>query len=384
MRLLLAATWPLLLGIGFIMTGNALQGSLLGYRAAREGFAEFTMGVITCGYYVGLIAGSFTVPRIVKRVGHVRVFAALASLATVAILVHGAFVNPPIWFLMRACTGFAYCGMYIVAESWLNDRSTNETRGQMLSAYMIMQFGGLTVGQLLLNLEDPARFELFALVAGLISVATIPTLLSTGPVPRFEAPLHLSLVAFFRLSPLAVLGSFAVGAAHGVFYNMGSYYAEAIGLSAFQVSIFMTLAVLGAGLFQWPLGRLSDRFDRRWVIALAALLAGLAAALALPARAFATGPLLGLMFLFGGLALPLYSLLGAFANDRLKPEQMVAASSSIVLCYGIGAFFGPLLVGLAMGRLGPDSFLAYLAAIHLALGLFTLYRMLRRPGRRKA
>jgi MFS family permease len=202
-------------------------------------------------------------------------------------------------------------------------------------------------------------------------------------VPRFEAPVHLSLIAFFRLSPLAVLGTFAVGAAHGVFYNMGSYYAEAVGLSAFQVSIFMTLAVLGAGLFQWPLGRLSDRVDRRWVIALAALVGGLAAALAIPARAFATDSLLGLMFLFGGLALPLYSLLGAFANDRLKPEQMVAASSSIVLCYGIGAFFGPLLVGFAMGRLGPDSFLAYLAGIHIALGLFTLYRMMRRPRRQR-
>ncbi len=382
MRHLLAATWPLLLGIGFIMTGNALQGSLLGYRAAREGFAELTMGIITCGYYVGLIAGTFLVPRIVRRVGHVRVFAALASVATAAILVHGAFVNPAVWFAMRAFTGFAYCGMYFVAESWLNDRAGNDTRGRLLSAYMIMQFGGLTIGQLLLNLDDPENFQLFALVAGLISIATIPTLLSVGPVPRFEAPVHLGLRAFFRLSPLAVLGVVAVGAAHGAFYNMGSYYAEGIGLSAFQVSLFMTLAVLGAGLFQWPLGRLSDRIDRRWVIAFASLAGGIVTAFAIPARVTSTDWLLALMFLFGGLALPLYSLLGAFANDRLAPEQMVAASSSIVLCFGLGAFFGPLLVGLAMGRLGPDSFLAYLAIIHLGLGVFTLYRMLRRPASR--
>lgn len=377
----LSATWALLLGIAFIMIGNGLQGSLLGIRAAAEGFPTVLTGLVMSGYYIGFLAGSTLTPRIVARVGHIRVFAALASLAGTAVLLHAVLVEPATWTAMRIVTGFSYAGLYVVAESWLNDRAGNETRGRLLSVYMVIQFGALMLGQLMLNLADPRSFELFTLVSVLVSLSVLPVLLTAAPAPRFDAPAKLGLGALYRISPLGVLGCLGVGVAHGALFGMGAVYGTQSGLSVGEVSLFMAAAVLGGVLLQWPVGRLSDRFDRRQVLTAVALLSALVAAAGHAIGAEPRLALYGLFALLGGLSLPLYSLCLAHTNDFLKPEQMVAASSSLVLVFGIGAIGGPLTASWLMAATGPGGFFLFLALVHGGIGGFALYRMTRRAAR---
>ena len=211
----IASAWALLLGTGMLMLGNGLQNSLLGVRASLEGFETTTTGVIMSGYYVGFLAGSTLTPKIVKNVGHVRVFSALASLASAAVLLHAVFVNPVSWIGMRMITGFCYAGIYVVSESWLNQRATNETRGQLLSVYMVVLLGDMAVGQFLLNLAPPDGFVLFVVASVLISLAMVPIALTAGSAPAFEAPSRVSPWQLYKLSPLGMVGACLVGMAHG-------------------------------------------------------------------------------------------------------------------------------------------------------------------------
>ncbi|MFZ5791070.1 MAG: MFS transporter [Pseudomonadota bacterium] len=380
MRALLFATAPLLLGVALMMAGNGLQGSLLGLRATAEGFPASLTGLIMSGYYLGFFAGSLLTPKVVGRVGHVRVFAALAATASMAILIHAVFVNWPSWTLLRAVTGFSFSGLYVVVESWLNDRASNETRGRLLGIYTVAQAVALSLGQLMLNLGDPASFELFSLVAVLISAAVLPVLLVSASTPHFGEAEKLPLLQLFRLSPLGVVGTLGAGITISGFSGMGAVYAKAIGFTVGQVSLFMALSVIGSAIFPWPLGWLSDRLDRRRVITGVTLLMAALCVAGMAAPGLSTILLLAIVFLYGGLSMPIYSLSVAHANDRLKPEQMVAASSTLMLAYGIGAILGPLTVGQAMTLLGPSGYFAYLAAAHVALGLFAIWRMIRRPG----
>ena len=219
-----ASAWALFLGMGLLMLGNGLQASLLGIRAGAEGFGTGATGLVMTCYYLGFLAGSILTPKVVKNVGHVRVFSALASLASVAALVHSVFLDPFTWGAMRFVTGFAYAGLYVVAESWLNDRATNETRGSLLSVYMVVLFGGLAGGQLLLNVADPGGFLLFVLASVLVSLALVPISLTAGPAPEFDAPTPVGLLELYRVSPLGVAGAMGTGLAHGVLFGMGAVY----------------------------------------------------------------------------------------------------------------------------------------------------------------
>jgi MFS family permease len=383
MLAVVAASWALFLGIALIMLGNGLQGSLLGLRATLEGFPTAITGLVMSAYFVGFLAGSTLVPRLVSRVGHIRVFAALASLASAAVLLHSVSVTPPSWGAIRLVTGFSYAGLYVVAESWLNDRATNETRGQLLSIYMVVMLGGMASGQLLLNVADPASFELFVLVSVLVSLAVIPILLTARPAPDFTAPSSVSLAELYRISPLGVFGALGTGMAHGALFGMGAVFAQSTGMSVAQISVFMAVAVLGGVVLQWPVGRLSDRFDRRQVLTTVTFVAAFSAF----AATFVSGPLAGvlpdwslyvLVALFGGMTLPMYSLTIAHANDHLEPDQMVAASGGLVLAGGIGASFGPVTAASVMSVMGPAGFFWTLGAIHAIIGVFALYRMRRR------
>lgn len=374
------SAWALFLGIAMMMLGNGLQVSLLGLRATTEGFPTATTGLIMSAYYVGFLAGSTLAPRIVRNVGHVRVFAALASLASTAALIHAVFIDPLAWGVMRFITGFCFAGLYVVAESWLNDRATNETRGQLLSVYMVVTLGSMALGQLLLNLADPGGFLLFVLASVLVSLALVPIALTAGSAPTFDTPSTVGLRQLYRLSPFGVVGAMATGAAHGVLFGMGAVYAGQVGMSVAQISLFMGVAVTGGMIFQWPVGRLSDRFDRRRVMIVVTLLAATFAIAAVPVSATSQSTLLVLTFLFGGMTLPMYSLCIAHTNDHLEPGQMVAASGTLVLVGGIGACFGPSLVAGFMSMAGADAFFVSLAAIHAAVGLFGLYRMSRRAA----
>ncbi|MEX6502986.1 MFS transporter [Pseudomonas zhanjiangensis] len=370
------AAGALLLSMGLLMMGNGLQGSLIALRASLEGFSTQVAGLLMSVYFMGFLAGSTLTPRMVARVGHVRVFAALASLASSAVVLHPLFIDPWLWCGLRLVSGFCIAGLFVVAESWLNDVASNATRGCLLSLYMVVTMAAMAGGQMLLKLADPGRFDLFILITVLVSLALLPVLLSVSPAPAFAASEHLNLRALYRRSPLGLLGCVGTGLSTGAVMGMGVIYAEQIGLGLDDIALYMGLVYVGSVALQWPIGRLSDAFDRRRVIL---LVSGLSAAMALLALA-STGlsAQLAVAFLFGGLSFPLYSLCVAHTNDALTPRQMVAASSHLVLAFGVGAALGPSLAAACMGRLGADGFYLYLAAVHLLIGLFTLYRMTRR------
>jgi MFS family permease len=376
----LRAAWALFLGIGLMMLGGGLQSALLGVRAELEAFPTLATGAIMSAYFVGFLAGSLVVPRLIASVGHVRVFAALASLASTAALVHVIFVEPATWAGMRLVTGFAYAGLFIVAESWLNDRATNATRGGLLAAYMVVLLGGSAGGQLLLNLESPAAFQLFAMVSVLISLSLIPLLLSAAPAPAFGRPEPVALRQLYRASPLGVVGCFGVGMAHGAALGMGAVYAGRAGLDVAEISAFMGAVYLGGILLQGPIGWLSDRFDRRLVLTVTTLAAAAAALGAVLAAGVSTTALIACAALFGGLTLPLYALAISHTNDFLAPQQMTAASAKLYLVTGVGATLGPIAVAQTMGLAGPGGFFLFLAAVHLAIGVFALWRMTRRAS----
>ncbi|HMA14144.1 MAG: MFS transporter [Bacteroidota bacterium] len=374
----LKSAWPLFVGLAMLMLGNGLQNSLLGIRAGAEAFPTEVTGLVMACYYVGLLAGAVVTPRVVGRVGHVRVFAALASTASTAALLHAVFVDPVSWSAMRMVTGFCYAGLYIVAESWLNDRATNETRGTLLSVYMVVVLGGLAASQFLLNLADPSSFLLFALASVLVSMALVPISVTATQTPDFTAPEPLGLRALYRTSPLGTIGAIGTGMANAAIYAMSAVYAGAIGLTVPQIAVFVSASILGGMAFQWPIGRLSDKLDRRRVltaVTFAAAVAALAAG-ALPDDQVVA--LYAIMFLLGGVSLPMYSLCIAHTNDYLTPKQMVAASGTLMLVGGSGAVLGPVAVSLLMRQMGPDGFFVCVGAVHAAIGIFAFYRMTRR------
>lgn len=371
----LTSSWAILLGFGILMLGDGLQGTLLAVRADLEGFSATLTGLVMSTFYLGFLLGSIMTPRITVRVGHIRVFAAFAALSSAAILVHALFVTLPVWIAMRLLSGFCFAGLYIVAESWLNDRASNETRGKLLSLYMVVTYIGVGAGQLLLNLADPFDFELFILVSILISLAVVPLLLSAGSSPKFHDSVRISLLQLYRLTPLGLVSMFAVGMVTATLFALGPVYAQRIGLDIRDTSYFMSAAVVGTVLAQGSIGALSDRFDRRRVLTLATILTAISAAVCIPAEQVSTVALFFAIALFGGLAFPLYSICIAYTNDHLKPNQMIAASGALVLVGGLGAVTGPLLFAALMDYFGNQALFWSIAAVHGLTGLFAIFRM---------
>lgn len=371
----LGGVWALLLGIALLKLSIGLHGSLLGLRATLEGFSAGSTGLVMSAYFLGFLVSFLVTPKLIMRVGHVRVFAALASLASVAVLLHAIFVNSVAWGFFRLVTGFCYAGLYMVAESWLNDKANNETRGRILSIYMLVQFVGMAGGQLLLNVADPEGFKLFVLVSALVSLALVPILLSVAPVPHFETTSHIGLKTLFSLAPLGVSGAFGSGLASGALLAMGSFYATKIGFSVGETSLFMGAAILGGGILQWPIGRLSDHINRRTVITVTTFLAAITAAWA-SMVSIHPGPLLfGVIAIYGGFSLPLYSLCSATTNDNLNKDQMIASGSALILISGVGSVLGPILVAQFMTLMGPSGFFWFFVVVHSLVGLFAIFRM---------
>lgn len=374
---ILSNCWALLLGMGLIMLGNGLQATLIGIRASLEGFGATTTGLVMSGYFLGLIAGCNIVPKLVRRVGHVRIFGALASLASTSILVQAVFVVPGVWWAMRLVTGFAYAGLFIVVESWINEAATNKTRGKLLSLYMLVSLGGMAGGQILLNVAHPSSYELFLLVSFIISFAVIPILLSTARAPKYDTLEPVSLLQLYRVSPLGVFGMFITGMSIGAFFGMGPVYATAIGLSVKEVSYFMSSLILGGFLFQYPLGWLSDNYGPRKVIISICLAGAVVSFLALH---YTVQDLFFYLIaaVIGGLAMPLYSLCGVHTNDYLTPTQMVAASGTLVLLSAIGAAIGSPLTAFAIDTFGPHAFYGCIGLMLCMVALFAFWRVTQR------
>ena len=371
-------TWALFFGFGLICLGHGLQGTLIGVRSVLEGFSYTSIGLIVSGYYVGYLAGSIIIPIFLKNVGHIRVFAALASLASIAILLHSIFLDSYSWFLIRIITGISLSGIFVIMESWLNEKSTNQTRGKLLSIYMIITFTFVGLGQLLLNISDPSKVDLFILVSVLLSFALLPILLTKTEQPNINDTKKFSLSQFYAVSPLGFMGALFTGLAHSAIFGYGAVYATSKGLSIVEVSIFMIIITSFGALSQWPIGYLSDKMDRRIILTGVTFAAGGLCVLILASSYISLTLFFILTAVYSCMSLPMYSLAIAHTNDFLEQNEIVAASSAFAKLVGIGSILGPILVSSVMSVTGPNGYHIYLMIIHGLLGLFGLYRMTKR------
>jgi MFS family permease len=370
----------LLLSAAMLCLGHGLSGSLVSLSANEAEFRTDVTGFVMAGYSAGLVLSAFLTPRLVRSVGHVRTFAGLASSVSTAVLLFPLWVDPVFWFVLRLVTGLCVSGMFIVCESWLNAASSNRNRGQMLSLYMIVTYGALGMGQLLLNVTDESGFVRFIIVSCLLSMALVPLILLPSEAPSVEGARPVEVRDIWRASPLAVVGVFACGLGQSAFFALGVVFGLAKGLPLASVSIMMALPPLGVILSQYPIGWISDRFDRRTIIMLLSFAAAGICVVTLAGGIYVSRFLLiSLVTAFGVISLPIYSLVVAHANDHLQKEQVLGASAKLVMLYGVGSIIGPILVGALMGRLGHDGFLLYMIAVHAGLAGFALWRRWRKP-----
>lgn len=368
-------TWPLLAGMLMLMLGSGLQGTLLGLRATLEGFSTPTTGLVMSCYYIGYVLGAMGAPLLVRSVGHIRVFAAFSAVASVTILLQSVLIDPTIWATMRLLSGVCLAGIFVIAESWLNSHASNQNRGGLLSAYMLILYVGLGGGQFLLNVADPASTLLFMLISVLISLAVVPLSLSQRRSPSYDAPSPVRYAVLLHRSPLGVTGVMVSGVVTGAMFSIGPVYAHLSGLDAADTAIFMGVSVLTAVFTQLPMGRWSDRVDRRRVLVAVCMTGSTAALLAGAVGADSRLLLFILAACFGGMALTLYSLAVAHIHDQLEPDQMVGASGAVVLLNGVGASLGPTLVAWSMHVFGAPAYFYILALMIGALALYGFYRL---------
>ena len=374
-----ASAWALLLGMGLLMMGNGLQGTLLGVRGDLEGFSTLEMSIVMSAYFAGFLGGSRATPELIRRVGHVRVFAALGSTISAILILYPVLTDPISWTFGRAIIGFCFSGVYVTAESWLNNATTKENRGQALSLYMIVQMGGIVAAQGIVGFGDPSGYVLFIIPSVLISLAFAPILLSIAPTPAFESTKPMTLPQLIRTSPLGSVGMFLLGGVFAANFGMSSVFGTLAGLSVQQISTFVAVIYVGALVLQFPIGWLSDRMDRRRLILICAALGG-AASLAAFMLPLSFPVILVAGFLIGGTSNPLYSLLVAYTNDFLEYEDMASASGGLIFLNGLGAIAGPLITGWAMGVIGPKGYFAFIAILMLGTAVYALYRMTRRAS----
>jgi MFS family permease len=361
-----------------LMLGNGMQATLIGIRGGLEGFSTLELSIVMSGYFVGFLLGSRMTPTMIRRVGHVRVFAALASMVSAILILFPSITAPWAWVILRVAFGFCFSGVYVTAESWLNNSVANENRGKALSLYLIVQMGGMVMAQGLLLFGDASGFIVFVIPSVLVSLSFLPILLSINPTPSFETAKPLSLVALYRISPLGCVGVLILGGVYGGLYGMPAVYGSAAGMTLTQIPIFVAAIMTGALVFQYPLGWLSDRMDRRRLIMAVSILGGLSAMAGAALGAFFPA-LLVVAFLVGGLSNPLYGLLIAYTNDFLEGDDMAAASGGLIFLNGMGAIAGPIVTGWALGQVGPAGFWMFIGVLMLASGAYAGWRMLRRP-----
>jgi MFS family permease len=375
------SAWALLLGVGLLMVGNGLQGTLLGVRGQLEGFSTLEMSFVMSAYFIGFLGGSRMAPEMIRRVGHVRVFAALASFISAVMVMYPLFAHPATWVAGRVVIGFCFSGVYVTAESWLNNSASNENRGKALSLYMIVQVLGIVVAQALFLVADPSGFETFIIASVVISISFGPILLSISPTPAFDTVKPMSLRQLFVTSPLGCVGMFLLGGVFSSQFGMSAVYGAEAGLSLKQISVFVATFYVGAVMLQYPLGWISDRMDRRGLIVAVAALGGVGALMGMLLGG-QYGMLLTAAFVIGGTTNPLYSLLIAHTNDFLGQDKMAAASGGLVFINGLGAITGPLITGWLMGPavFGPPGYFLFMLLLLFALAAYGIYRSTRRAA----
>ncbi|MCI0400535.1 MAG: MFS transporter [Gammaproteobacteria bacterium] len=371
----IARTSTLLLGMGILLGGNGMLGTLLGVRAGLEGFPDAVTGAIMSAYFLAFIIGTFFCPAMIRRVGHVRAFAAMAAVQSAAAITHALVVQPVVWGVLRIITGVCMVGIFMVMESWLNVLAPNEQRGRIFAVYVTVNLTAMAIGQSFILVGDPRGVVPFALVSILLSLSLVPVALTgVGEPPPVDVP-HTDIQELYAISPLGFFGTLTSGLCMGAFWGMGAVFAYGIGLSNAEIAAFMSATIVGGALLQFPIGRFSDRHDRRIVLTVACFAAAAFALLTFAAAKISQLGLLISAFLYGGFAFSLYSLSISHVNDHLAPAEVLNATSGLLLIYGIGATVGPAAAGLLMDALGPRTLLVYFAAVLALLGLFGVYRM---------
>lgn len=370
----------LLLGMSMLLMGNSLQGTLIAIRAAGEQFSDSSIGIMTSGYFLGFVLGTLVTAYLIERAGHIRGFTALASLASAAALGHIIIVDPIAWTVFRAISGFCFAGIYMVIESWLNERATNETRGQVLAAYMFVNLMSLTAGQFLVSAADPLGYVLFCIVSILVSIAIIPVSITRTEAPTPQKPRPLPIRRLFSISPLGFIGCLGYGLALGAFWGLAPVFAGRVGLDVDGIALFMALCILGGGLMQWPIGWLSDKYDRRTVLTIALFIAGGMAIVIATVGIMRPEYLLYIAFVYGAASFPLYALTVSHANDYVEADERVVVSGTLLLTYGTGAIIGPVLAGPIMVELGVAGLFYYIGGVFIIVGIYALWRMTRRAA----
>ena len=373
----MTGSWALFLGMFMLMIGNGLQGTLLGLRGDMEGFTTFELSVVMSAYFVGFLFSSRLTPKLIQRVGHVRVFAALGSTISAVLILYPLLVEPWAWTLGRVIIGFCFCGVYVTAESWLNDASTNATRGKALSLYLMVQMAGIVAAQYIVTQGDVSGYALFIIPSVFVSLAFAPILLSIRPMPQFAQTKPMTFRRLIEASPLGCVGMFLLGGVFSAQFGMSAVYGVRVGLSVSQISIFVSVIYVSALVAQYPIGWLSDRIDRRILIMAVGFVGAAGALLAFFVTNNFTVILVSAAIL-GGTSNPLYALLIAYTNDYLEREDMAAASGGLLFINGIGAIAGPLIVGYMMDSMGANGFWMFSAVLMFLMGVYAAYRMTRR------
>lgn len=380
MRQILASIAALFLGVSLLQFGNAMLGTLLAVRMDLSGYSPAITGMIMSAYFVGFTAGSLKANIVVERVGHIRAFAVFAAVLAAATLTHALVVAAGLWLVARMVGGFCVAGLLLVVESWLNDRATSSTRGKIFSAYHIAVYAAMAVGQTLLALGDPMQSNLFVIAAMLMVLALVPVSLTRSVSPPVPAPTTLGFRRLYRISPLGVAGAISSGLVSGAFYGLGPVFAQRVGMSTSQIGLFMAVAILGSLMLQWPLGMLSDRFDRRRVLIVCCLLMASAALAVVFVSSRSPTLVFVLTAVYCGFAATIYPTSVAHANDFLDPADTVGAAGGMLLGYSLGAMVGPLAASQMLALAGPAGLFLFTAMVGAGLGLFGLWRMTRRAA----
>ena len=384
MNKILKNSWALFLGMGLIMLAHGYQGSLLGVRAVQEEFSLVSTGFMLSGYYVGYFIGAKTIPSFILRVGHIRVFAAFASMASIVILMHSILIHPFTWFILRVITGISMVSIYTIAESWLNDRSTNKNRGSVLSIYMIVLYGSMAIGMFFLNFSKPENFQPFILVSLFMSLALIPILMTKRKAPTFKKITGMSLKELYQTSPLGMVGSLFYGTAQSALFSLLAVYAASMNFTIFEISVVTFLLAISGAIAQFPIGKLSDMFDRRLVITYTTFGSAFFALCAIVAsrQMYLPGDLATsktwfyiFLILFSFCSLPMFAIIFAHTNDFIPKEKFVAAGAGLQFAFGLGAISGPFICSIFMNVIGPNGYFIFLIIFHSIIGIFAIYRM---------
>ncbi|MEJ2687388.1 MAG: MFS transporter [Gammaproteobacteria bacterium] len=371
----LGSIFSLLLGVAVMLLGIGLLSTLLGVRAGVELFPQTVTGVIMSCYFVGYVIGTFLCPAIIRRVGHVRAFSAMAALASVTAIAHALVVNPWAWGALRVMTGMCVVGLYMVIESWLNVLTTSSMRGRVFSTYIAVSLLAMAGGQYLLLVGEVRTFVPFAIASMLLSLALVPIALTRVLQPTPVETPAVSLFHLHRVSPLGSTAALVAGLTGGAFWGMGAVFAQRVGLDGVGIAAFMSVTILGGALLQWPVGHYSDNRDRRTVLMVVCFLAALAALVGYGLTRVSPWGLVADGFFYGGLSFSVYGLAVAHMNDHVDPTQVLEVTRGLLLLYGLGAAVGPASAGVLMAYLGPGSLMAFLALAFVLLGGFAVVRM---------